>query len=48
MNIKSKLFRCAAVPLAALAVIATATVAMAREPFTTEELKTMGEKLTPR
>ena len=46
MNIQNKLFRCVAVPLAALAVIATATVATAREPFTKDELKAMGEKLT--
>jgi thiosulfate dehydrogenase len=46
MNIQNKLFRCAAVPLAALAVIATATVATAREPFTKDELKAMDDKLT--
>ena len=46
MKIQNKLFRRAAVPLAALAVIATATVATAREPFTNDEQKAMAEKLT--
>ena len=36
MKIQNKLVRYAAAPLAALAVIATATVATAREPFTSE------------
>lgn len=46
MNIKSKLLRSAATSLAVLAVIATATIATAREPFTKEELKAMDDKLT--
>ena len=46
MNILHKILRRAAAPLAALAVIATAPVATAREPFTKDELKTMSDKLT--
>lgn len=42
----SKLIRRLAVPLAGVAVIATATMVTAREPFTAAELKTMDEKLT--
>jgi thiosulfate dehydrogenase len=41
-----KLIRRLAVPLAGVAVIATATVVTAREPFTAAELKAMDEKLT--
>ena len=43
---KLKLLRAVTMPLAALAVLATATAVMAREPFTKEELKAMDEKLT--
>ena len=46
MNTQNKLFRCAALPMAALALIASATVATAREPFTKDELKAMDDKLT--
>jgi thiosulfate dehydrogenase len=46
MNFQNKLLRCVAAPLAAFAVIATATVATAREPFTKDELKAMDDKLT--
>lgn len=42
----SKLIRRLAVSLAAMAVVATATVVTAREPFTPAELKAMDEKLT--
>ena len=42
----SKLIRRLMVPLAGVAVIATATVVTAREPFTTAELKAMDQKLT--
>lgn len=46
MNKQSGLFRRAALPLAAAAALATATVVTAREPFTKDELKAMDEKLT--
>jgi thiosulfate dehydrogenase len=46
MNFHNKLLRCAAVPMAALAMIATTMVATAREPFTKDELKAMDEQLT--
>ena len=42
----SKLVRRLAVPLATMAVVATATVVTAREPFTAAELTAMQEKLT--
>ena len=43
---QTKLIRRAALSLAAIAVLATATVAAAREPFTKDELKAMDDKLT--
>ena len=46
MNFQSTIFRRAGVLLAASAVLATATVVTAREPFTADELKAMDEKLT--
>ena len=46
MNIQSKSLRRYAAPLVAIAVLATATLVTAREPFTKDELKVMDEKLT--
>jgi thiosulfate dehydrogenase len=46
MNLKSKLIRRCVAPLAAVAVLSTATLVTAREPFTKEELKAMDAKLT--
>ena len=46
MNIQSKSLRRFVAPLVALAVVATATLVTAREPFTKEELKAMDDKLT--
>ena len=43
---KTNYFYRVAVPLAALSVLAVATVVTAREPFTKEELKAMDDKLT--
>ncbi|MEI7464752.1 MAG: hypothetical protein WCJ87_05365 [Burkholderiales bacterium] len=43
---QKQLIRRAALPLAALAVLAATTAATAREPFTKAELKAMDEKLT--
>ena len=46
MNIQSKSLRRFVAPLVALAVVATATLVTAREPFTKEELQAMDDKLT--
>jgi thiosulfate dehydrogenase len=46
MNIQSKSLRRYVAPLVAIAVLATATLVTAREPFTKDELKVMEEKLT--
>jgi thiosulfate dehydrogenase len=46
MNQHTKLVRWVAMPLAAVAAIATVTVVTAREPFTKDELKAMDDKLT--
>ncbi len=46
MNMQSKLLRRYVAPLAAIAVVTTATLVTAREPFTKDELKAMDEKLT--
>lgn len=46
MTKQTQLFRRLALPAAALAVLAAATTASAREPFTKDELKAMEEKLT--
>jgi thiosulfate dehydrogenase len=43
---QTRLLLRAAVPFAAVAILATATVVTAREPFTKEELKAMEDKLT--
>lgn len=46
MSMQTKLLTRVAMPLVALAVLATATVVTAREPFTKAELKDMDDKLT--
>jgi thiosulfate dehydrogenase len=46
MKIQTKSLRRFLAPLVALAVVATATLVTAREPFTKEELKAAEEKLT--
>ncbi len=46
MSMQTKFLTRVAGPLVALAVLATATVVTAREPFTKDELKMMDEKLT--
>ena len=46
MNIQSKTLRRYVAPLVAIAVLATATLVTAREPFTKEELKVADDKLT--
>ncbi len=46
MNMHHKAVRWVAVPLAAVAALATATLVTAREPFTKDELQAMDEKLT--
>jgi thiosulfate dehydrogenase len=46
MKIQTKSLRRFVAPLVALAVVATATLVTAREPFTKEELKAAEEKLT--
>jgi len=46
MKMQSKLIRRYVAPLAAIAVVTTATLVTAREPFTKDELKAMDEKLT--
>ena len=46
MNIQSKSLRRYVAPLVAIAVLATATLATAREPFTKDELKVADDKLT--
>ena len=46
MNIQSKSIRRYVAPLVAIAVLATATLVTAREPFTKEELKLADDKLT--
>jgi thiosulfate dehydrogenase len=46
MSTQTRFFRALAVPLAAVAVLATATAVTAREPFTKDELKEMEDKLT--
>jgi len=46
MNFQSKSIRRFVAPLVAVAVVATATLVSAREPFTKEELKLADDKLT--
>ena len=46
MNIQSQSLRRFVAPLVAIAVVATATLVSAREPFTKEELKLADDKLT--
>jgi thiosulfate dehydrogenase len=46
MTIQSKSLRRYVAPLIAIAVVATATLVTAREPFTKDELKAMDDKLT--
>jgi thiosulfate dehydrogenase len=46
MNIQSKSLRRYVAPLVAIAVLATATMVTAREPFTKAELKVADDKLT--
>jgi thiosulfate dehydrogenase len=46
MKIQTKSLRRFVAPLVALAVVATATLVTAREPFTKDELKAMDDKLT--
>jgi thiosulfate dehydrogenase len=46
MNFQSKSIRRFVAPLVAIAVVATATLVAAREPFTKEELKLADDKLT--
>ena len=46
MNTQSKSLRRYVAPLVAIAVLATATLVTAREPFTKEELKVADDKLT--
>ena len=46
MNIQSKSLRRYVAPLVAIAVLATATMVTAREPFTKDELKVADDKLT--
>ncbi len=46
MNMHNRFVRWVAMPLAAAAALATATLVTAREPFTKEEIKAMDEKLT--
>jgi len=46
MNFQSKSIRRFVAPLVAIAVVATATLVSAREPFTKDELKLADDKLT--
>ena len=46
MNLQSQTLRRFVAPLVAIAVVATATLVSAREPFTKEELKLADDKLT--